>query len=106
MKHCVHPYHFFFHDVSTTDIYTLFLHAALPIYRSSSAAFRRASFVRLSPISDCRRLRSEEHTAELQSHSDLVCRLLLEKKKREGDTRPGVTMQYGRVSAARCGADL
>src|SRR5260221_9752828 len=81
---------FFFNDTATTEIYTLSLHDALPISsprRSSAESSRRAqSFVRPTPKAlPWRRLwcgsRSEEHTSELQSHSDLVCRLLLEKKK-------------------------
>src|SRR5215211_8831145 len=77
---------FFFNDTATTEIYTLSLHDALPIStwtsrRSGSSSTRST----MSPSSaSCRpsRLRSEEHTSELQSHSDLVCRLLLEKKKK------------------------
>src|SRR5260221_6709466 len=71
----------FFNDTATTEIYTLSLHDALPIssHGSSPSAFSicvtRAAF-----LSE-RSTRSEEHTSELQSHSDLVCRLLLEKKK-------------------------
>src|SRR5437773_12552976 len=91
---------FFFTAPSTAEIYTLSLHDALPIlptgvasrwrssrwpgpsptrpyrWRSSERGGRRSSTER-SP------LRSEEHTSELQSHHDLVCRLLLEKKKKE-----------------------
>src|SRR5260221_13356199 len=77
---------FFFNDTATTEIYTLSLHDALPI--SSSAATRRStSCCRGSPRSSnsygaaAAAARSEEHTSELQSHSDLVCRLLLEKKQ-------------------------
>src|SRR2546429_7306601 len=75
---------FFFNDTATTEIYTLSLHDALPI----------------SLLRDCNRLfdfgpgrvknadrwphrRSEEHTSELQSRLHLVCRLLLEKKKKK-----------------------
>src|SRR3970282_415420 len=69
---------FFFNDTATTEIYTLSLHDALPILRHDSrgrhAPARRAAWLLRSP-------RSEEHTSELQSHHDLVCRLLLEKKK-------------------------
>src|SRR2546430_7400704 len=87
---------FFFNDTATTEIYTLSLHDALPIpadheccpdaprqepcrpaaadgRRVPELPQRRASGVR-------RRRRSEEHTSELQSQSNLVCRLLLEKK--------------------------
>src|SRR5688572_33211523 len=96
---------FFFNDPAPTDIYTLSLHDALPI-----SPIRQASRLRLSQslripgrrcncqcsssllavssfpessTSHCTRaaLRSEEHTSELQSQSNLVCRLLLEKKK-------------------------
>src|SRR5690242_21289120 len=70
---------FFFNDTATTEIYTLSLHDALPI--SSSSAWRRC-WRRCSPAPRARpRPRSEEHTSELQSHVNLVCRLLLEKKK-------------------------
>src|SRR2546430_13756826 len=71
---------FFFNDTATTEIYTLSLHDALPICRAGRAAARRAG-----PRADGRvrngAARSEEHTSELQSQSNLVCRLLLEKKK-------------------------
>src|SRR5438132_9340183 len=74
---------FFFYDTATPVIYTLSLHDALPI--SASATRRTTQRMRGSPASDRSglrgRRRSEEHTSELQSHSDLVCRLLLEKKK-------------------------
>src|SRR5438034_7706383 len=64
-----------------TGIYTLSLHDALPIYLDPTRV--PATFSRLI-VEDYLRGelgRSEEHTSELQSHSDLVCRLLLEKKK-------------------------
>src|SRR5437588_10863455 len=88
---------FFFNDTATTEIYTLSLHDALPIshfksncklcsisslrifdvvLRLSLGRMGRRNGIQLSPG------RSEEHTSELQSHSDLVCRLLLEKKKK------------------------
>src|SRR5437588_11065142 len=69
---------FFFNDTATTEIYTLSLHDALPICacRSGSASSARPSCCGSARASR----RSEEHTSELQSHSDLVCRLLLEKK--------------------------
>src|SRR5215204_7740312 len=69
---------FFFNDTATTEIYTLSLHDALPI-SGGPAGTHRDSRVKCRPHS----LRSEEHTSELQSHSDLVCRLLLEKKKKQ-----------------------
>src|SRR6266496_6419479 len=67
---------FFFNDTATTEIYTLSLHDALPI---STTAYWKPPQV---PSSGWRRSRSEEHTSELQSRRDLVCRLLLEKKKK------------------------
>src|SRR5438034_11479510 len=75
---------FFFNDTAPTEIYTLSLHDALPI---SSAAGRGCSGTPwssfLGPTWRSSSTRSEEHTSELQSHSDLVCRLLLEKKKKK-----------------------
>src|SRR5260370_26145997 len=75
---------FFFNDTATTEIYTLSLHDALPIYQLRSQRFgARGSPGRASPHGAGRQIvltRSEEHTSELQSHLNLVCRLLLEKK--------------------------
>src|SRR5438034_2794266 len=77
---------FFFNDTATTEIYTLSLHDALPISQSSRRSARGScsSFSRPRPPHGRLRPRSEEHTSELQSHSDLVCRLLLEKKNKNG----------------------
>src|SRR5256885_9634811 len=75
---------FFFNDTATTEIYTLSLHDALPI----SISARRPRAPRSSKprcttlIRKCAGARSEEHTSELQSPCNLVCRLLLEKKKK------------------------
>src|SRR5476649_248630 len=72
---------FFFNDTATTEIYTLSLHDALPISIDNLRLMLRtllAERFKLTIHYD----RSEEHTSELQSHSDLVCRLLLEKKKK------------------------
>src|SRR5256885_14716415 len=73
---------FFFNDTATTEIYTLSLHDALPIYgdRAPPASSIAHSERRSRPRR--RRSRSEEHTSELQSPCNLVCRLLLEKKKK------------------------
>src|SRR5438132_1977086 len=79
---------FFFSGTASTEIYTLSLHDALPICEM----FGSFGFDHLASGSPYLRFdaaaadgadhrRSEEHTSELQSHSDLVCRLLLEKKK-------------------------
>src|SRR5437667_6675301 len=69
---------FFFNDTATTEIYTLSLHDALPIWPRAALSLPRAQWGRARRCWHCRR--SEEHTSELQSHHDLVCRLLLEKK--------------------------
>src|SRR3712207_8094182 len=98
---------FFFNDTATTEIYTLSLHDALPIFtgaRSSEARLepgsdprhrrpRRVNLRRCAPPCRSRRpplsarRRSEEHTSELQSRQYLVCRLLLEKKKQHKNSR-------------------
>src|SRR2546427_7765848 len=76
---------FFFNDTATTEIYTLSLHDALPIYRVPTGGrhrvLRHARHGARSAPCPLPRTRSEEHTSELQSQSNLVCRLLLEKKK-------------------------
>src|SRR5438552_18335555 len=89
---------FFFNAPATTEIYTLSLHDALPIWRvrlTTSPAFRISasriayslgvSMTGPSPRVT-RSCRSEEHTSELQSPDHLVCRLLLEKKKKQHNT--------------------
>src|SRR5262252_182614 len=84
---CVLSFFFFFNDTATTEIYTLSLHDALPISRMPSkmpCSNRGATWAAWEAA-----WRSEEHTSELQSHSDLVCRLLLEKKKDPGDAHLG-----------------
>src|SRR5690242_21271802 len=86
---------FFFNDTTTTEIYTLSLHDALPIARISTWRWRSTTGFREPPPSSPQIsvtsfpsstsvstiARSEEHTSELQSHVNIVCRLLLEKKK-------------------------
>src|SRR2546430_7872005 len=98
---CFGFFFFFFNDTATTEIYTLSLHDALPISFRELARVPRGDIardrerrvvrriVRLeepSHVFQGRRLRSEEHTSELQSQSNLVCRLLLEKKKKAQET--------------------
>src|SRR5690242_21858094 len=84
------PILFFFNDPATTEIYTLSLHDALPIYQGEQRAELDAGDAellgglarsRLGGLLAVPHARSEEHTSELQSHVNLVCRLLLEKKK-------------------------
>src|SRR5690242_20866994 len=82
---------FFFNDPATTEIYTLSLHDALPICNSqhiaqlATVAEMLLDTTREQTRSIERLERSEEHTSELQSHVNLVCRLLLEKKKSSTD---------------------
>src|SRR2546426_11526669 len=102
MSFCV----FFFNDTATTEIYTLSLHDALPILQESGEGPPRFPQVDVAParlgaalaqLAEAERAdqrddpahdprgedeRSEEHTSELQSPCNLVCRLLLEKKKK------------------------
>src|SRR2546430_12678504 len=76
---------FFFNDTATTEIYTLSLHDALPIYLPFAEMPAHPDLVATGEtperIHRAVLIRSEEHTSELQSQSNLVCRLLLEKKK-------------------------
>src|SRR5688572_31746203 len=93
---------FFFNDTATTEIYTLSLHDALPIYLALGEVQTREPDVILLDLylrggmngpefldlyrrrgGNAKVIRSEEHTSELQSQSNLVCRLLLEKKKKK-----------------------
>src|SRR5258708_29993408 len=92
------PYHlrsffFFFNDTATTEIYTLSLHDALPIsggsrfacsFAISPSARRYSTGITFTNFGRyAAQFRSEEHTSELQSPDHLVCRLLLEKKKKK-----------------------
>src|SRR2546425_13168282 len=94
---------FFFNDTATTEIYTLSLHDALPIFAEQMGLplpsmplllaagalsgtgnlnfFAALSYVIAAAVAADSIWRSEEHTSELQSLAYLVCRLLLEKKK-------------------------
>src|SRR2546430_4355087 len=73
---------FFFNDTATTEIYTLSLHDALPISKRDPDV--KVLFGGGTSDTDGYFIeRSEEHTSELQSQSNLVCRLLLEKKKKK-----------------------
>src|SRR2546430_5471580 len=82
---------FFFNDTATTEIYTLSLHDALPISLAAKNFPAPGKSVwansrKSRPASRFATRRSEEHTSELQSQSNLVCRLLLEKKKNRSCT--------------------
>src|SRR2546429_8091520 len=76
---------FFFNDTATTEIYTLSLHDALPISIQWKPDARETDWDFHSGMTAAARIngRSEEHTSELQSRLHLVCRLLLEKKKKK-----------------------
>src|SRR3712207_8179887 len=88
---------FFFNDTATTEIYTLSLHDALPIYPLIAAGGSGILFVAFVAalllvgaallVSLWMAVRSEEHTSELQSRQYLVCRLLLEKKKKQNTNK-------------------
>src|SRR5438067_11089600 len=87
---CASPL-FFFNATPSTEIYTLSLHDALPIFIGVSPkgfkgtlTFGSAEQIWIPTSMYPQALRSEEHTSELQSRFDLVCRLLLEKKKHVG----------------------
>src|SRR2546428_10185155 len=85
---------FFFNDTATTEIYTLSLHDALPICRRRQSASDWGCARGRGPAFPWS-ARSEEHTSELQSRSDLVCRLLLEKKKQEFVHAPVYCSEWG-----------
>src|SRR5258708_27473768 len=78
--------YFFFNDTATTEIYTLSLHDALPIYEREERMYAPSASIAMGAGDATNKPddygRSEEHTSELQSPDHLVCRLLLEKKKR------------------------
>src|SRR5437762_8660258 len=100
-------YFFFFNDTATTEIYTLSLHDALPI------CGRRRPFLIIGMLGSCIGLvalvpfgRSEEHTSELQSPMYLVCRLLLEKKKKEKSIRPEIDAELCDVVERKSGSQL
>src|SRR2546426_8301707 len=106
---------FFFNDTATTEIYTLSLHDALPISIGSGDDARGAAGEKIRRPGRARAVhgtgqrtnrahgeagirrppRSEEHTSELQSPCNLVCRLLLEKKKIHNN-------RHNRVRPYRC----
>src|SRR2546430_12660222 len=102
---------FFFNDTATTEIYPLSLHDALPIFKVKSGGglvenikcsvppfgLRGLAWVAVrwsGEIPPRLQMRSEEHTSELQSQSNLVCRLLLEKKKNSARLVDPSTFQH------------
>src|SRR2546427_4785199 len=104
---------FFFNDTATTEIYTLSLHDALPICpfqrrdvlvecHLENGRFEFVDWAKRAAGGVCKLAvrRSEEHTSELQSQSNLVCRLLLEKKKNRStsfDNRLNAPHSYNRL---------
>src|SRR5438445_8988347 len=87
---------FFFNHTATTEIYTLSLHDALPIFRRLNRPHQTRQHAQHAALGTARHQagrrrfgeeRSEEHTSELQSRQYLVCRLLLEKKKKKTEPR-------------------
>src|SRR2546429_1760323 len=98
---------FFFNDTATTEIYTLSLHDALPIYHAVELS--DGDSLLEAATGNCVRQhlrdqagRSEEHTSELQSRLHLVCRLLLEKKNapNQGPGRRRAYLPYTDAIAA------
>src|SRR5256885_12199365 len=101
---------FFFNDTATTEIYTLSLHDALPICHADAAAHHVAGLDELlldvarhvdrngerhaHEAAGAAEDRSEEHTSELQSPCNLVCRLLLEKKNKNTDSSDAALTLY------------
>src|SRR5438874_8098839 len=87
------PYCILFNDSATTELYTLSLHDALPISEQDRAEKQKGQSDAIDQLETAQpqgdrgkvqhERRSEEHTSELQSRRELVCRLLLEKKKSE-----------------------
>src|SRR6267142_6633671 len=77
---------FFYTDAPTTEIYTLSLHDALPISPPCAGTATISTPAGSFGATPSAVTRSEEHTSELQSHVNLVCRLLLEKKKKQVNT--------------------
>src|SRR6185369_17973769 len=82
---------FVFNDTATTEIYTLSLHDALPTSAENGVSCRRPL---PSMFASNSAPRSEEHTSELQSHLNIVCRLLLEKKKTTSSRTPPSFSNY------------
>src|SRR4030043_2401878 len=80
---------FFFNDPATTEIYTLSLHDALPIF-ATGALWWSDEVYRIFGLEPQQfgATRSEEHTSELQSRLHLVCRLLREKKNKRREKKP------------------
>src|SRR2546429_7277746 len=100
---------FFFNDTATTEIYTLSLHDALPIWKLKDQLYKEnialreeidkaSMFEEIVGISPALHARSEEHTSELQSRLHLVCRLLLEKKKK----KKNCTESIREVNSSEC----
>src|SRR5256885_11885613 len=104
---------FFFNDTATTEIYTLSLHDALPISpaerstsyilsnEGSKTLFKQEEITPSRPVGISEFDRSEEHTSELQSPCNLVYRLLLEKKKKQLQSRLASRLQSSDTSSAQ-----
>src|SRR5437016_10910219 len=97
---------FFFTAAAATDIYTLSLHDALPISAQSRSSGPTPASSYARTAIDSLKPRSEEHTSELQSLTNLVCRLLLEKKKkaRVAGLSPGADVAGPPAASCSCPA--
>src|SRR2546426_6762623 len=99
---------FFFNDTATTEIYTLSLHDALPIYGALLTAAQElrddgtSAYAARAATGETLESRSEEHTSELQSPCNLVCRLLLEKKKKKTIGPAEDERNSGDLAPVRC----
>src|SRR4029077_21298276 len=85
---------FFFNDTATTEIYTLSLHDALPIRTTTRCRCSTTCWGNTHSAA-----RSEEHTCELQSHLNLVCRLLLEKKTKSKSSKTNSTAKRAHLTS-------
>src|SRR5258708_20754370 len=102
--HTLYVFFFFFNDTATTEIYTLSLHDALPILMLAQDLHGDRALTGdhvgvVEGMDEHQAARSEEHTSELQSPDHLVCRLLLEKKKK--NTTNKANRPPGKI-ATRC----
>src|SRR4051812_49998308 len=86
------PFSFFFNDTATTEIYTLSLHDALPIYHEYPFLYQRQTCHQVQPNQATNQKRRSEERFSRNAETDLVCRLLLEKKK-EDDLQIGAWNQ-------------
>src|SRR5438046_3286769 len=99
-RHLLSSFFFFFNATATTEIYTLSLHDALPISARNTFSISGLPFLSSASAEKANHsTRSEEHTSELQSLTNLVCRLLLEKKKKNKKTNKKENVKTKKIRA-------